>query len=199
MAVPETPGGVATLATPVAPAARHSHSDRPSGRPEMSRHHPRGTGPPWPGRVPPAALQQCSPPPYPPAHNRATYRAATAARCSRCAHACGRVPRHCRFQQPRAARREWGGKVAICAPPPVNARLGMSPAGSWRKCAAPAGGKPHRSVLRPAKVAQTLGTGSVQVPLPGGRLSSTACTAAAGPAHGTALSPLSRRQKHGGA
>ena len=68
-----------------------------------------------------------------------------------------------------------------------------------RKCAAPAGGKPHRSVLRPAKVAQTLGTGSVQVPLPGGRLSSTACTAAAGPAHGTALSPLSRRQKHGGA
>ena len=68
-----------------------------------------------------------------------------------------------------------------------------------RKCAAPAGGKPHRSVLRPAKVAQTLGTRAVQVPLPGGRLPNTPCPAAAGPAHGTVLSPLSRRQKHGGA
>ena len=127
---PETPDGVATLATPVAPAARHSHSDRPPERPEVSRRHPRGTGPPQPGRVPPAALQQCSSPPYPPAYpsctHRATYRAAAAARCSRCAHACGRVPRHCRFQQPRAVRRDWGGELAICAPPPVNARLGMS-------------------------------------------------------------------------
>ena len=130
MVAPETPDGVATLATPVAPAARHSHSDRPPGA-------PRGvpTPPPrhWAATARPGAASRAAavlltpiPPCIPPCTHRATYRAAAAARCSRCAHACGRVPRHCRFQQPRAVRRDWGGELAICAPPPVNARLGMS-------------------------------------------------------------------------
>ena len=68
-----------------------------------------------------------------------------------------------------------------------------------RMCAAANAGYWSPSVLRPATVFETLRTGVLQVPLPGGSLPSTDCPAAVGPAHGTVLSPLSRRQKHGGA